>query len=358
MRFKIHLNESASRTTALQETLFAVGLAIHQLKGSVTVEYLTDGNIFTKAFDKYVETDVMVGDVFLFATEQPAYVKSVISSVNALKSSKYSPSRSSNIYRGRGMMKTVYDTAFVLLAKEGERMQSDKWNPGDVWASTKSTLPNFEDINALNMYIRKGIEDGYLTPISLKKTKNAKVSYIKQSSDIVFPTYKGIKKPSTPFNTGVIINTTDKNLSIDLRSFNQHGAASVTTELLMKKSDARHGKATPSKLIKYYNIPQTSLANFKKMSDDTEVMKDRIVRLWADLGYNFSEAQVNKHWVKRETNKEFVRNPVGYWRSIINSLEIAIHLKQNAGMRDDFVQDTVKRAFSTSSVSSDFLKIY
>jgi len=353
-----HLMLESTAVTALQESLFAVGFGVYQDKGSITKELLMDGNIFSKAFRNYVSTDVMEADVFRFANEKPLYVSSVVLSVNAFMKSKYSPSRS-KIYRGRGIMSRIYEQAHILLVKEGVKLNPDKWNPGDVWTSTLSTIPSFDSIHELNAFIREGIGNGKLVPISLKKVKkNARVVYNKQSVDTVFPGFDKIVRPASPFNTGILIQTSNKDIAINIRSFSQHSVAGVTSELLVKNTSARHGKATPRPMIKKHNINQTSLGNFRKDAYDTEVMVDRIIRLWKDIGYTWSDSQIEKYWAVRVKDDEFVRSPAGYWRSIINALEIGAHLENHSGMADDFTQNIVKSAMSASSVSSDFIKIY
>lgn len=356
MRFRRFINESATSTTALQETLFAVGLAMYQQNGDITKAMLMDGEIFDRA-SKKVESDVALNNVFEFGKENPIWIDSVISSVKGLKKSKYSPRNNSIIYRGRSIMSQVYQNAAILLHKEGVKMNPDKWNPGDVWTSTLNSIPSFDNIYELNNFISDKIKTGELVPISLKKTTNAKVSYIDQSVDVPFPDYRGIKKPTTPFNIGIIIKTSDNKIDIDLRSFSQLTTSPVTTELLISGSSARHGKATPLPLIKKYNIPQTSLSSIRKSAGDIEVMKDNIIRMWVDIGYRFNSNQIEKMWAERFKDKYFVKNPAGYWRSIINALEIGIFLEKNKSVANDFVKDTVRRAFSVSATSSDFIKI-
>ena len=67
-QFKNYLNESASMTTVLQESLHCVGLGITQLTGkNVSKEELLNGDMFTKSYDKYCRVDVAVGTLFEFA---------------------------------------------------------------------------------------------------------------------------------------------------------------------------------------------------------------------------------------------------------------------------------------------------
>lgn len=358
MRLKLFIisEASATRTTALQETLFAVGYAISQLKGgNITEPMLSDGDLFTRAYDAFVKTDISVNDVFLFGQEQPSYITSVVSSVNALRKHSFISGKY-DIYRTVGIMKQVYDTMKLLMKKEGIRLPDDKWNPGDVWMSKLSSMPTFDNIYEYNNFISKQLQTGKLIGVSLKKTSNAKVIYVKQESDTVEPfEYRGVSKPTTPFNTGVRIATNNPKLFINIRSFRISKQATVRAELLIKGSEARHGKAALTNLYRKYNIHQTSKSEITKQADNPEILAQQVIRLWADLGYTYNQNQIENYYQKKVKNG--FGDVVGYFMSIINSLEFAVHLQKHKSQADNIVTEVIRIAASKNELSSEYLKI-
>lgn len=132
--------------------------------------------------------------------------------------------------------------------------------------------------------------------ISLKKSKGQpKVVYVDQQSDeVVEVKFGSVKKPTSIFNTGITILTDDSKKSINVRSFSTSKKASITAEIQIKGSAARHGKATPSPYIKKYNIPQMTVGEIAKHQEDTEYMTNLILVLWKDCGHSFSASQAEK----------------------------------------------------------------
>lgn len=359
MRLKQQLLTESTWVTERQETLFAVGYAIYQMKNRLTVDMLLDGDLFESAYRTFVVSNVPSNEVFIFAQNQSTWCDSVVSSVNSYMKSPYKPKGKYKIYRGAGVMLRVYEQAQRLIVSGGDTLNSDKWNPGDVWIASMRDIKEHDTILELNTYIRDGIEKRDLLPISLKKTNKAKVSYENQGFIPPQPNYRGIKQPTTPFNTGIEILTSDPSIVINLRSFSRSSTASVQNEIISPGNLARYGKKTPVPLIKKYGIPQTKISNFRNNSEDEGMMVDRILTLWADLKYRWSQSQIDGLWSERVNDKDdqYQNNKAGYWRSIINALEIGVFLDKNDEAADDYVKTIIKLAASKSKISSDFILI-
>jgi hypothetical protein len=359
MRFKQFLNESASLTTTLQESLHCVALGIIQLNKTILDEsLLLNGELFTKSFDTYCNVDIGNDTLYKFTQENPSWVTSVINNANILKKSGFLKSNNYTFYRTNGIMKNVYSTASLLLKKEGIRLNADKWNPGDIWASTLNSIPSFDNIYEYNEWIAKSLKKGSLVGISLKKSSNPKVVYINQTDEKQTLSYKGTKKPKTPFNTGIVILTGDPKISLNVRSFRISNASAITSELAIKGSKARHGKTSLTKYVKKYNIPWATVNDLKKHVDDLDYMKNMIIDLWKGNGFSFSQSVIDKEWQKRLEEKQFNRNPLGYFRSIINSLQFGEYLKKNENIADEILTDIYRIGSSMSEYSSDFIKVY
>lgn len=73
-----------------------------------------------------------------------------------------------NIYKD-GYIFHHKDDVFDSLKLQGKRLSklaSDKWNPADIFITSKKSIPNFKDLNTLNTEINKFDE---ILPVSLKK---------------------------------------------------------------------------------------------------------------------------------------------------------------------------------------------
>ncbi len=360
MRFKQYLCESASSLTTLQESLHCIGLGITQLsKTLLTKDSLLDGDLFSKSYDTYCNVDIGLDSLFGFTQNNPSWVTSVVNNTNALKKTKWFKSNRYTFYRSNGIMKDVYNTSSSLLKKQNVKLNLDKWNPGDIWASTLSSIPSFDDITLYNNWISEQLHKGSLIGISLKKSgKSPKVEYVNQGGEIKSLNYKGIKKPKSVFNTGINILSSDPIISLTIRSFRISATNAVTSELNIKGSSARHGKSALTKYIKKYNIPWMTLNDFKKNADDIDKMNQMVISLWKDCGFIFNQNQIEKDWAVRSKESQYNINPAGYYRSIINSLQFGAFMNQNKGLADEILTDIYLTGSSKGEFSSDFIKVY
>lgn len=351
------INESASRTTQLQESLHCVGLGITQITRTLlTEESLRDGELFGKSYDSFCDVDVASNDLFEWMKTNPSWVSAVVNNVNVLKKTKWFKSSRYNFYRTNGLMKQVYGTASILLKKMGVKLNPDKWNPGDIWVSVLKSIPQFDNIYDYNAWLSQQLKSGALIGISLKKSgKSPKVVYIDQGAEKPTLEYKGTKKPKSAFNTGITIQTSDPAISQNVRSFRTSTVSSITTELILKGSKARHGKATPSGYIKKHNIPQMPTKTIKNLSQNTEYMNNLVRTLWADNGFTFSDKQFEKDWQERIPKIDSID---GFYRSIINSLEYGAFMNKNKGLANEILTDIYLAGSSEGKFSSDFIKVY
>lgn len=78
----------------------------------------------------------------------------------------------------RTILKNIYKDGYIfhhkddvfdslkLQGKKLSKLASDKWNPADIFITSKKSIPNFKDLNSLNSEINKFDE---ILPVSLKK---------------------------------------------------------------------------------------------------------------------------------------------------------------------------------------------
>ena len=359
MRFKQYINESSSLTTTLQESLHCIGFGIAQMKKKLTVDTLLDGGLFTTSYNNICDVDIGIDVLYQFAQKNPSWVDSVINNVNSVRQSGYIKPDGYKFYRSNGIMDLVYKKSSILLKKSGIKLNADKWNPGDIWISSLSYIPEFDNIIDYNNWLSEQLKKKTLISVSLKKSKGKpKVIYVDKSSDKKSLEYKRIKTPVNIFTTGINILTSDPSISLNIRSFSILKTSAITSEIFIKKSSARHGKSTLSPYIKKYNIPWMSLKEFRDNSDDTMGMINKIISLYKDCGFIFSKNQIDKDWSIRSNEKEYKRNPAGYFRSIINSLQFGAFMNKNKNISSDILTDIYLKGSSMSEYSSDYIKVY
>lgn len=360
-RFEDFINEmSATERTSLQEGGHAIGFGIRQIKGSdINTEDLLNEDLFYKSYRRYADIDKSPEEVIQFLKDYPTWVKSIATAANALYSSGIMKKSPYVIYRGTFFMNSIYDQFNRLkklsLIPEVKKLNNDKWNPGDVWASADPIVPNFNDLVEFNKWIADGITTGYVIPISLKKVgKKARVVIERFEKNPELVGFDKIKKPDKVFATGINIKTTKKGYFINFRSFRISHRALITGELIEAGGSARHGKiGSPDlrKILNKYNIPQTSKERIGKLSDDQ--LKQNVVNLWQQCGYRFSSSKIEFDY-----KKLVMQDRIGYWMSIINSLEIGAYLNTHKSHANDIVNFLYYSAKSLTQFSSDRVKVY
>jgi len=358
------LNEAAgnaSKETRLQECLHCVAFGIRQNKRSNIIESdVMDRSQFSQGYSLHCNLDSSGDEIFDFAERKPDWVKSVVTSTNAFFKSPYSKKAPYDFYRGTGIMNMVYQEFNKMKSLEGIKLPNDKWNPGDIWAASSSFHPNFGSFSSLleyNAYIADQLEKNTLMGISLKKVGgNAKVVVVgKDKIDMTPVGFKGIRKPRNIFSTGIMIDLSN-GWSINVRSFRISQNADVRGEIIGKT--ARHGKFAVTNIIKKYSISQLPLSKISKMTD--EELRDIVVKLWSDIGYKYSQNDIDRGFENLLNGKEPLekRGRNGFWQSAIHSLQFGEFLVKNKGKADEIVNEIYFGASSVSDYSSNFIKIY
>jgi len=357
-RFGGYLYEggSASNTTRLQEGLHCVCLAVRQMtKKDVNISIMQDADMFGVAHKKYCKLDAFDTELFEFSMNLN-WMDSIVANANALWKSSWLK-KTYIFHRNSPFMKSIYDQFNKLKQVEKIKIGNDKWNPGDVWASTINSIPQFNTLLELNEFISKNLKKGTLVSISLKKSSGTpKVVW---QGPVEKPTpvgYKSIRKPKLIFSTGINIVTDKPKTEINFRSFRISKQADITGEILSIGGAARHGKVPATdknRIIKKYNIPQINKAKIARLSDDE--LKDNLVNLWNQCGHKFSPKQWEKSWERRVNN---IQDRTGYWQSIIHALELGAFLNSNKGQANDIINDFWVGATSTGAMSSEFIKVY
>jgi len=365
MRFKNNLyeqlNEAAagSATTRLQEGLHCVLFGAKQKRSKLDMSVFNDPDLLESAYNTYCSVDAPFGELYTFGQKEPSWAESIMKATNALFTSGWLKGKYT-FHRGDMYMKSIYDQFNRLKVQDGIKIANDKWNPGDVWASKGVAIPGFDDLGSYNAWIGKMLHSGKLVAISLKKIAKSgagKVTLEGEPGAVIKPVkFTGVSKPRTAFGTGIVL-LTDGHYGINFRSFSISGQADITGEILMiKGAGARHGKVPSSlkkEVISQYNIPQIPKGKIGKMTDDQ--LKNTVADLWRQAGYPFSPSDIESSWEKR-VNK--IQDRVGYWQSIIHSLEIGAFLVTHKSVSHKIMNTWFQGAKSVGGASSQFIKVY
>ena len=120
--------------------------------------------------------------------------------------------RSHHFHRDSVFMNSIYKKFQEHLKpvnKLGIRISNDKWNPSDIWISSKSDLPATNDIVSLNKVLLEGFKKTEIVGVSLKKigaSANFTVYNIDKQTQAF--RFKSIKPQKSPFSSkDVVIET-------------------------------------------------------------------------------------------------------------------------------------------------------
>jgi hypothetical protein len=117
--------------TAIQESSQSIvnSIAYKIKKGNIAVEDLTDDNI-DKAYG-LSDVSSTLDEVKDFIKNQKGWRDTFISSANTLLANF--PNSNFQQHRGSEFVNKIYDAFSVAKKEAGISMQSDKWNPADIW---------------------------------------------------------------------------------------------------------------------------------------------------------------------------------------------------------------------------------
>ena len=334
--------------TATQESAqcIANSIAYHIKKGPISSEDLNEANI--QAASKFVDVTASLDEMKSFLQEK-SWSATFVNTANALLS-KF-PNSNFTFHRGSQFVTEIYNAFKIAAKKEGISMQSDKWNPADIWLvdpSIEST--QFPDnLSELNGLIAELLADNKLLGVSLKKLGGeAKISlYNMSTEELEGYTYESppvstnkSKDAKLKFNKGVIA----------FRTFNF--ATNFAGEILGKT--ASHGKVGTGaindalKLNGLPSLPSTKEAKDSFESNDEALIKD-FYKVYNQIVENISESDFMNIFNNKDMDWKVSKYTSLKLCSIIESVPTE---KQN-----EFISDLIRYASSSTKASSAFVKV-
>ena len=281
-----------SVNTALAESSQCVftALAYKVKNGPISEEDVTDENL-SKAFANSDVTNSLE-EIKQFS-QDPSWLNTFILSANVLYKNIQNPNF--QFHRGSKFVENIYNAYKIAAKSEDISMQSDKWNPADIWLVDSSIL-NFQfstTLNELNAEILNLFSDNKLIGVSLKKVgKDASLSLVNISPQD--------KKGYTVESVSAKLSNKGSQINYDqgkiyFRTFNF--ATNFAGEILGKT--AAHGKIGPGAIndvLKYNNLPQ--LPHSKDIKSSFESQDEKLLNTFYS---NYSK--VDGELTQEEFNK-------------------------------------------------------
>jgi hypothetical protein len=129
-------NDEASIITKWQESAHCVALGIFMMKGSVSDSDLQDKKLLTSAYSKYCEVDASLDDIYNLLTTKPVWLASIVRAAN--KIGDYLKGKNYKFYRTFGIMDEISN---LYKRLRPSKVNTNKWNPSDIWCSKVRSLP-------------------------------------------------------------------------------------------------------------------------------------------------------------------------------------------------------------------------
>ena len=334
--------------TAIQESAQSVVNTIaYEIKSSqITEEDLTDENIESA----YRKSDVSssLEEVKDFIQNQSSWTNTFISTANILLSTF--PNSNFQQHRGSSFVDRIYDAFKSSKKAAGLNMQSDKWNPADIWMVDSSILSiDFPtEIGELNALLADLYSDDKLIGVSLKKTgKEAKIGTYNLSQEEK-EGYTYTEADSRPTNNSMSIIYNDG--VITFRTFNF--ASGFAGEI--KGKTASHGKigqGAINDILQSNNLPllqspKALQSEFK--SQNTDLIKDF-----------YSNYNRIVEGITEEDFQELIDTKDLNWlvSKYLSTKLAALIETQDKATQDEIVSEMIRYASSSTKTSSVFAKV-
>lgn len=335
---------AATSVAESSQCVFA-SLAYTVKKGHISMEDLTDEN-FNKAFERCDVTDSL--ESIKSFSQDKSWANTLILSANTLFD--YFKSSNFEFHKGSQFVQSIYNAYKIASKNEGLSMQSDKWNPADIWLVDKSIL-NFEfptNLQELNAFLADMFSDNLLIGVSLKKVgKEAKLSIANISQeDKEGYTLESID--ARPTNKGGQLNYNGG--KIYFRTFNF--ATNFAGEILGKT--AAHGKIGAGPLndvLRYNKLPL--LPHSRDVKSGLEKKDEDILNIF-HKNYNIVIGEIDK-----DKFMELFESKDMDWKvSKFLALHITSSIKSSPqDIANEVISDIIRYASSATKSSSVFAKI-
>lgn len=337
-----------SVNTSIQESSQSVvnAISFNIKQGLISDSDLNVDNI-QKALS-FCDISNSLEEVTDFILNQNSWGNTFIETANILF--KNYPNSNYEQHRGSQFVDKIYNAFKIAKKEKGLSMQSDKWNPADIWMVDKSIL-NIDfptNIQELNGTLANLYSDNLLVGVSLKKTgKEAKISTYNIGEEEK-EGYQYVGYETKPSNNNVIIEYSDG--KITFRTFNF--ATNFAGEI--KGKTAAHGKIGQGPINDV--LSQNNLPTLIPPKEIQEKIKNKDKEFYQDY-YNIYNQILED--IDSENFNDYMREKdMNYLVSKYLSLKLtSIIQNQDKSVQNEVISDIIRYASSSTKSSSVFVKI-
>jgi hypothetical protein len=280
-----------------------------------------------------------------------------------LRAGYISTSAKNTIYRGKGVMKEVYDAMKVAAKNSGVKpLKDDKWNPGDIWIQSGSGNIKFDtsSIQAFNGQILDLFKSKELIAVSLKKiAKNAEpviTEYNTDNSshmDVKMNSYSVASSGKSFFESGkdvYIIHTEGKSQA---RTFNDMSNFSMEHKL----KAAAGGKAGHSAINDIASMQKSkkTLMDYKQLKRMVVTNSDKFKKEFMDLIEKYYDKKMSKKEIIAGIDEKHAEKKYDWLFSKFLGLQLIDMITSDRSNK--ILTQAVNYAFSASELSSAFIKV-
>lgn len=270
----------------------------------------------------------------------PKWLESCKKTAVAIKN-KTNLSTAHHIHRDSRFMNSIYDT-FTKNIKEtikagapGLKINTNKWNPSDIWISNKSQISaKIDSVTGLNAMLINAFQKSDIVGVSLKKvgtSANWSVYNLPSQKKVKFE-FECIIEQGDPWSAKDVYFTAgqgDDALKIQLRSFDN--AQNIQAEL--KGKNANNGKCGhgPMSFILKKNF---SAFNFKSSNDilgmQTKEGTDYVLQEILDMWHKVFKKKYTIDVYREGLYKNYKQDKINdYLVSKYQAMQVAVAIKKN-----------------------------
>jgi hypothetical protein len=337
-----------AENTEIQESAQSVvnTIAYKILGKTISAEDLTPENL-TAA---YAISDVTAGldSIIEYVANKKQWTSTFVNTANLLL--RAFPSKSLQQHRGSSFVKSIYSAFNAAKKKAGSSLNSDKWNPADIWMVDESILgiefpTTFEELNGMLVEL---YNDKKLIGVSLKQLNGAgeiKVYNLDKDSTKL---YKYVSYDSRSTNNNTVLIYDDG--SITFRTFNFAG--NFAGEIKGKKAaGGKIGQGPINDVLRSNDLPLLPAAkevqegfksNNQRLIDDFYQSYSTIVENINTEAFNALVQSKDLNWLV----SKYLSTKLAF---IINSVE--------PDRQNEVISDMLNYASSSTKSSSVFVKV-
>lgn len=325
---------AGSAVTKLSESAVCIALASLVHMGHFNLDEKTTVDRISGVLDLGTSnTSGEIKKVLNWLKENEDWLDSTLKTAKTIKN-KLSLTSQHHFHRDSVFMNSIYKQFrknLKPLNKIGLRVSGDKWNPSDIWISTRNKMPAHNDLVSLNKTILEGFKSSNIIGISLKKIgKSVTWKVYNLPNEKKLFKFKNIKNQSSPFNAKDAYVVTESGMYLQIRTFGPN--ENVQCEL--KGQYANGGKCgfgSTKHIIESLTKTRILGKEVIKKMDDHQILS-QIKKYYDKCFTGVSLSTLKKELEKKKFNSDLAK--MDFLISKLQALQIASAIKGDKERND------------------------